>query len=160
MDAQERVALEDIRDNGTHHALKYKRAIVMLLSDESADGESLTDCKINNVTGMTLRTIERLRKRCHEVGALKALERVPHAKPPVEIKITGEVEAYITQIAWSEAPDGHAHWTLQLIADEAMAKGIIESISHTSVGTILKKANLSLGKSKGGVSHQNRTPRL
>ena len=148
--ADERQVLEEIRDKGSEKAVKYKRALILLLSDEGANRNSLSDSKIAEITGTKQRNIERLRKRCHEVGPLTALERVTRERPPIEPKITGEVEAHITQIACSNAPDGCSKWTLQLIADEAVSRGVIESISHTSVGTILKKANLSLGRKNAG----------
>lgn len=160
LEREERKALEEIRDKGSHKAIKYKRSVALLLSDESEAGEALSDSQIVTVTGMQLRTVERLRKRCHQVGPLKALERVPREKPPREVKITGEVEAHLTQIACSEAPDGHSHWTLQLIADEAVSRGVIAQISHTSVGKVLKKVNSNLGRKNAGVSLKRKTPPL
>lgn len=146
---EERENLQAIRDKGNHKAYKYKRAQALLLSDES-EGKGLTDKEIQLASGMKIQTIEKLRKRCHKVGALKALERVPRSTPAVEAKITGEVEAHITQIACSEAPDGRSRWTLQLIADEVVARGVLCSLSHTSVGTVLKKVTLSRGNEKDG----------
>lgn len=55
-------------------------------------------------------------------------------------------------IACSEAPEGRERWTLQLIADELVALGVVESISDTAVMETLKKTNLSLGKRKNGAS--------
>ena len=147
----ERAALENLVDKGSQKATKYKRAMVMLLSDESELGSSYSDSKIQEVTRMRLRTIERLRKRCHEVGPIVALERVSRENPAIEPKITGEVEAAVTQIACTLAPDGCSRWTLSLIAEEAVRLEIIESISPASVGRILKKVNLNHGKPKAGV---------
>ena len=67
-------------------------------------------------------------------------------------KIDGRVEAHMIAIACSEAPEGRERWTLQLIADELVRLGVVESISDTAVMDTLKKMNLSLGKSKNGVS--------
>lgn len=158
LELSERKVLEGIRDKGATKATRYKRALALLLSDEAPSGKALSDTKICEVVGMRLRTVERLRKRCHEVGPIKALERSLRETPPVAAKITGEVEAHITQIACSEAPDGCSHWTLQLIADEVISRGIIAHISHTSVGTVLKKANLNRGKKNAGASPQKKTP--
>jgi len=135
----ERKELEAIVDRGTHSSIKYKRAMALLLSDESDSGPARSDREIEEVTRMRQRTVERLRKRCHIVGPLEALERVPRARPPVESKITGEIEAKLVQIACSEAPDGVSKWTLSLIAEEAVRLEIINSISRASVGNVLKK---------------------
>ena len=118
----------------------------------------MTDADILPATGMSRSTLLRLRERCCEVGPLGALERKQREKPPREIKITGEVEARITTLACSEPPSGHARWTLQLLADHAVEIGVIESISHTSVGTVLKKARSSRGARNAGASRPKRMP--
>jgi len=154
----EREELELIRSKGSHKALKYKRASILLLSDESAAGSGLGDEEISQVTASAIRTIERLRKRCCEVGPLGALEPKPRENPPTERKITGEVEASITQLACSEPPKGTSRWTLQLLANRLVEINVIESISHTSVGLVLKKARSSHGVKKDGASRRMRTP--
>jgi hypothetical protein len=98
------------------------------------------------------RTLERLRKRCCEVGPLGALERKPRETPGREIKITGDVQARITQLACSKPPAGHARWTLRLLANHLVEIEVIESISHQSVGTVLKKVNSSHGGRNAGAS--------
>ncbi|WP_353568979.1 helix-turn-helix domain-containing protein [Haloferula sargassicola] len=107
---------------------------------------------------MSPRTLVRLRERCCEVGPLGALERKQREKPPREIKITGEVEARITTLACSQPPSGHARWTLQLLADHLVEIGVIESISHTSVATVLKKVRSSRGDRNAGASRPRKTP--
>ena len=67
-------------------------------------------------------------------------------------KIDGRVEAHIIAIACSEAPEGRERWTLQLIADELVRLGVVDSISDTAVMETPKKANLSLGKKRSGAS--------
>lgn len=156
----ERRDLESIRDRGKGKAIKIKRAIALLLSDEGEQGPAMKDADILPVTGMSPRTLVRLRERCCEVGPLGALERKPREKPPREIKITGEVEARITTLACSKPPEGHARWTLQLLADQAVAAGVVESISHTSVATVLKKVRSNRGGRSAGASHPRRTPPL
>lgn len=154
----ERKALEEIRDQGSHKASKFKRAIVLLLCDEGPHGPATKDLDIQETTGMKVATVERLRKRCCEVGPQGALLPKPRETPPREIKITGEVEARITQLACSEPPEGQARWTLTLLAQRLIEIEVIDSISRTSVALVLKKANLNLGDKKGGVSHRKKMP--
>lgn len=56
-----------------------------------------------------------------------------------------QVEANVSMIACSEAPQGYARWTLHLIADKLVQLNVVDSISHESVRNLLKKTNLSLG---------------
>jgi len=154
----ERQALEEVRDKGSHKASKYKRALVFLLADESKEGPAQKDTEIAKATGLTTVSIERLRKRCCEVGPIGGLDPKPRETPPRKIKITGEVEAHITQLACSEPPEGRACWTLHLLAQRLVEIEVIDSISHNSVGLVLKKAGLNLGGKKAGASRRKKTP--
>ena len=158
LEASERNELENIRDKGTHRSQIYKRAVILLLSDESEQGEHKPDSEICKIVGVTMRTVERLRKRCHEVGVLSSLKSKPRPPRPDLIKVTGELEAQITQIACTEAPDGRSFWTTQLIAEKVVAMGMVESLSSKSVERLLKKANLPHGKMNIGVSQRRTTP--
>ena len=158
--SDERIALEDIRDRGTQNACKFKRALALLLSDEGLHGPALKDADIVATTGISSTSLESLRKRCCEVGPLAALDPKPREKGPREIKITGEVEAHITRLACAQPPEGRVRWTLSLIAQKLIEIEVIDEISRTSVATVLKKANLSLGAKKGGVFLPKKTPLL
>lgn len=68
-------------------------------------------------------------------------------RPP---SIDGKMRARITALACSRAPDGHASWTLRLLADKAVELGFVESISHTGVRKILKKTNSSRTSTSSG----------
>lgn len=154
----ERLELESVRDRGSN-AARIKRAVALLLADEGSCGPAMRDADILPVTGMSPSTLIRLRERCCEVGPFGALEHKKREKPPREIKITGEVEARITTLACSKPPAGHARWTLQLLADHLVAIGVVESISHTSVGTVLKKVRSNRGVRIAGASRPRKTPR-
>ena len=157
---EERNHLESIRDKGSHKAIKFRRAVVLLLADEGEFGSAIKDADIAQSTGLHPNSIERIRKRCCEVGPIGALDAKPRETPPREIKITGEVEAHITQIACSEAPEGAARWTFKLIAERLVEIEVIDSISPSSVGLVLKKVNLNHGNKKDGVFLQNKTRAL
>ena len=62
-------------------------------------------------------------------------------------------------LACSTPPAGHARWTLQLLADHLVEIGVVESISHTSVGTVLKKARSNHGGRIAGASRPRKTLR-
>ncbi len=54
-------------------------------------------------------------------------------------KVTGEVEAQLTLIACSAAPEGKTHWTMQMIADELIQLKVVDYITDTTVCEIMKK---------------------
>ena len=143
--SDERSALEEIRDRGSNKSARFKRALALLMCDEGADGSASKDSEIATALGTKVLTVERLRKRCCEVGPLDAIERKTREIGPREIKLTGEVEAHITRLACSDPPEGQARWTLELIAGKLVELEVVGSISRPSVGKVLKKANSSHG---------------
>jgi hypothetical protein len=154
----ERRELEAIRDRGSLKAKTFKKALALLLCDESRLGPAMADEAICKVVGMSSSSVLRLRQRCGETGPLGALVAKVRDKPAREIKVTGEVEARITQLACSKAPEGSARWTLRLLADHLVEIEVIESISHTTVGLVLKKARSNPGGRKDGASRPSKTP--
>ena len=67
-------------------------------------------------------------------------------------KLDDQGEAHLIALACSPAPDGHDHWTLQLLADRVVELGLVESLSHETVRLRLKKTSSSRGGSSSGAS--------
>lgn len=156
--SDERRSLEKIRNHGFHKSKKFKRTQALLLCDEGQEGPAMKDHDVSPLVGMSPSSLERLRKRCCEVGPLGALESKPRETPPREIKVTTDVQAHITRLACSAPPKGQARWTLSLIAEKLVEIEVIDSIGRTSISMVLKKANLNLGVKKGGAFHPKKTP--
>ena len=90
---------------------------------------------------VSVATVFNIKRRYLTEGLDAALRDKPRSgKPPT---IDGVARAKITALACSSAPDGHARWTLRLLADTAVELGFCDSISHTSVKEILKKTSSS-----------------
>jgi transposase len=86
-------------------------------------------------------TVFNIKRRYLEEGLQAALVDKPRSgKPPT---IDGKMRARITALACSQAPQGHASWTLRLLADRAVELGIVSTISHTAINKILKKTTSS-----------------
>ena len=97
----------------------------------------------------------RLRQRCCETDPIGALAAKVRDKPAREIKDNGEMEARITQLACSKAPEDSVRWTMRLLAGHLVEIEVIESVSHTTVRLVLKKARLNPGGRKDGASRPN-----
>ena len=113
------------------------------------NGSDKDDSEVSELYGLSTKSIERLRRGCCQEGLQVALEGKKREKFK-EKKLTGEVEAKLSMLACSNPPEGHERWTLQLLADRMVALEYIDSISHTSVGTLLKKMRLNPGERKCG----------
>ena len=154
----ERTELEAVARKRNAAAVRVQRARALLAVDTGSGGPALTDMEASAGSGLTTRSIQRLRARACEVGPLGALERKPRDHPPVPPKVTGEVEAGMIKIACTDPPEGRRTWTLNLIAGRLVELGLVESISGETVRVSLKKTTSNPGRKSAGASRRNRTP--
>ena len=147
---EEREALRALVQKGQTQGYRIKHAQILMKLDEIPENQEWTYDKIKEAYHATPHTISQIAKRFVTGGMEAALGRKEQVNR--HKKIDGRVEAHIIAIACSEAPEGRERWTLQLIADELVRLGVVDSISDTAVMDTLKKTNLSLGKRRNGVS--------
>lgn len=135
----ERRYLQKIIESGNNKARKITRCRILLLADES---KGKTDKEISDALNVCLATIFNIRRRYSRWELERAISEAPRSGQPPKFK--GKTMAKITAIACSKSPEGHAKWSLRLLADHVVELGIVDSISHVSVHNILKKTNSSL----------------
>ena len=119
---------------------KLTHARILLLADETR-GEACSDAEIVLALGTSLRTIERLRKRFVTEGLEAALDHKPQPARPDKIK--GDVEQKLIELTCSDPPQGRCHWTLQLLADELVVLGLVDTISTVTVWQPKKKTRVA-----------------
>jgi transposase len=139
----ERVELEQLIKSGINSARVIAHARVLLLIDRS-QGKKRTIQAVAEAAMVSPGTVSNVKKRYFAGGIAGALYDKP--RPGAKPKVDGEVEARLIALACSDPPEGYARWTLRLLDDELVALEVIESISHVTVGEVLKKTKLSLGK--------------
>ena len=137
--------LRSIINKGSHTSQTFRAAYILLNCDEGDYSEKVTNEQISKVLKVGMRTIDRMKKRFIDEGFEAVLERRPSSRI-YDIKIDGDVEAKLVKLCCSEPPAGFAKWSLRLLADKMVELEYVESISYVSVGNVLKKMNLSLGK--------------
>jgi transposase len=152
----ERAALREIISKNKAKRSTIINAYVLRKADRSC---GWTNADIASAYEVSTKKVEQLKKRFVEAGFDAALSRKPvtnvHGR-----KITGEEEAHLIALCCSQAPEGHARWTLRMLADKMVELDIIESISYETVRRTLKKMNLNPGKRKNGVFRQRKMPPL
>lgn len=141
--------LKAIINKGSHTSQTFRTAYILLNCDEGTYSEKVTNEKISQVLKVGMRTIDRIKKRFIEEGLEAVLER-RLTQRVYEKKVDGDFEARLVTLCCSEPPKGFAKWSLRLLADKMVELKYVDSVSHVSVGTVLKKTNLNLGKSKDG----------
>ncbi len=134
---EERAVCREIIKKLKGSSQKVRRAQILLKAD--ADGPAWSDLRIAEAFDCRVQTIENLRKRLVVEGFEQALERKKRADPPTPCKLDGEAEAKLIAMRLGKPPAGYGHWTLQLLADEMVALGIVDSMSHETVRQVLKK---------------------
>ena len=148
---EERADLERLVATGKGAARRLTHARILLLADAAARVQR-QDEEIVAALGASLRTIERVRKRFVTEGTPAALDPRPQPRRPDKVKIKGDVEQTLLQLACSDPPRGHCHWTLELLADELVVLGLLDTVSVETVRQALKKTTSSPGSSSRGVS--------
>jgi len=137
--AEEREQLLSLVSKGTASAKAIMHANVLLAADENNPNGCKSEAEIAELFHVNKQTVHTIRKKYSEDGLSGAVSRKKRETPPVEPKITGEVEAKIIALSCSTPPEGRAKWSLRLLADKAVELEYIDSISHEAVGRLLKK---------------------
>jgi len=147
---EERRELESLVSKGKAPARKLAHARIRLLADDS-QSNVLDNDAIASTLSLGLRTVSRVRKRFVTEGFVAALDHKPQPPRPDKIKIKGDIEQELIRIACTDPPQGRAHWTLQLLADELIALGLTKSVSTETVRQALKKTTSIRGSSARSV---------
>jgi transposase len=114
-----------------------KRAQILLKAD--SDGPGWTDAKIAEAFDCRVQTVEELRRRLTERGFSETLNgaKKTNAAPPK--RLDGKQEAQVIAMRLGKPPNGYANWTLRLLSRKIVELGLVDSISHETVRSTLKK---------------------
>lgn len=134
-----------IINKGSHTTQTFRSAYILLNCDEGKYSDKVTNEQISKVLKVGMRTIDRVKKKFIEEGFEAVLERRLTTRV-YEKKSDGDVEAKLVTLCCSEPPKGFAKWSLRLLADKMVELKYVESISHVTVRSVLKKTSLNLGK--------------
>lgn len=141
---EERQHLEKLTSSGIAPARTVTRAHILLKSDSSAAGSKWKYEQICAAFNVTPVTVMNVRKSFVENGLQATLHRkkpereYPHA-------LDGEAEAHLIALACSAPPEGRKVWSLRLLRDRFVRLGHVDSISHETIRTALKKTSSSPG---------------
>ena len=135
----ERNTLIGLVSKGSASAKAIMHANVLLTADENVGGRHISEAEIAERFLVNQQTVHAIRQRYAEKGLDAAIVRKKRETPPVEPKITGDVEAKVIALSCSAPPNGRSRWSLRLLADKAVELQYIDSISHEAVGRLLKK---------------------
>ena len=148
----ERENLSVLTSKGKHKSQKILNALILLGCDE---GEYQKKRSINEeiaqILNISMRKIDRVKKRF----VLEGIEVALNGRKRNRIydkKTDGDFEAHLVALSCSEPPEIFAKWSLRLLADKVVELEYIDSISHETVRSILKKRNQALETKRLGNS--------
>jgi transposase len=124
---------------GKHPARQQLKARILLKADASDAGEGWSDSQIAAALETSVDTVARTRQRLVEEGVDGALTR-HHSPNSARRRIfDGEAEAKLIALTRSPPPTGRARWTLVLLEDQVVERGIVARASDNTIGRTLKK---------------------
>jgi len=141
----DRQELRRMTSSGTHPARMIARARILLALDE-ADGVAPDRWVVAERLGVSEGTVFRVAKQFAACGGRvdQVVARKKRLTPPVEPKVTGDVEARILALARTPPPEGKARWSLRLLARQVLLTEGIPPVSHATIATVLQKGGFSL----------------
>ncbi len=145
----EREMLTRLVRTGSHPAQQIRRARILLELDENdpdRDGAVPTQEMIAERAGVHVDTVVKTSKAYAERGGevQATISRKKRLTPPVEPKVTGEVEARLIALACSTPPEGQARWSLRLLEKHVALTEGLPDLDHSTIGRVLKKTSFVL----------------
>lgn len=116
---------------------RIRHAQILLKLDQIPENREWTYDRIKDAYGASRRTIAGIAQRFVMEGMEAALGRKKQKNR--HRKVTGDVEARICAIACSEPSEGASRWIMQAIADELIRLEMVNYITDTIVGEVMKK---------------------
>ena len=145
---EEREMLVRITRTGSHPAQEVRRARILLELDENdpdRGGPAPFQAVVAERAGVNVDTIRKVSKAYADRGGDVAatITRKKRETPPVEPKVTGEVEARLIALACSAPPEGKNRWSLRLLERQVLLMDGIPDLDHSTIGRGTRRSRAS-----------------
>ena len=107
-------------------------------------GPELVDEAIAEAVEVSQPTVFRIRRQYVDRGLEAALNRRPPTRE-YERKLDGAQAAHLVALACGAPPEGHARWSLRLLADKLVELEVVDAVSYQTVRRVLKTTHSSRG---------------
>lgn len=143
LSAEERARLSERISKGKSSAKAILKARILLKADQGEGGEGWTDERICEALDTNVTMVARVRAKLVTEGLDAVFARRKRARPPIEPIFDGERQAQLIALACSEPPEGHARWSIRLLAEKVVEREIVPATHFNTVGRALKKTRSS-----------------
>ncbi len=136
--------VNSIIHKGMHPSRVITRARILLRSHEG-----MSKSQISSELDVHQSTVRRVRSRYHASGLSQALYDDPRSgRPP---KLDEHAEAYLVALACSDPPEGHDHWTLELLQRQMIKDKQVKTISTVALWKRMREHDLKPWREKNVV---------
>lgn len=141
----ERELLMELFRTGSHPAQEIRRARILLELDQN-HASPATQEVIAKQVGVCATTVANVARVYAEHGGdvEATIRRKRRESPPVEPKLTGEVEARLIALACTQPPTGYSRWSLRLLEKHVLLTDGMPALDHSTIGRALRKQNFVL----------------
>ena len=122
----------------------------LLWMDRSPEGPALDDLRVGEAFRLSPQSVHEIKRLFNQDGLEAALSFKPPSKGSTFRwrKDKTDIEEKLLALAVSQAPEGRERWSVRLLAEEAIGRKLVESISHTTIHRILRKNDIKLDKTE------------
>ena len=140
----ERARLHTLIGQGVASARSRTHARILLKANQGEAGPGWTDAAIAGALEVHPATVARVRRTYVTAGLEAALTHQPPDRQ-YRRRLDGKQEARLVALTCSTPPDGHARWTLRLLAEQLVTLSIVETVSYETVRQTFKQTTASRG---------------
>ncbi|WP_141594501.1 helix-turn-helix domain-containing protein [Myxococcus sp. AB056] len=147
----DRAALEALTHRGRESVRVLRRARALQLLSEG-----WTVVGVAEAVGVTQTTVRTVRRRYLEEGLGAALHERP--RPGAARLLTETQASGVVAMVCSPPPEGRARWTVRLIAQEAVRRGLVAKVGRETVRELLLRHDLKPWREKNVVRARTGCP--
>ena len=137
----ERHRLRALTSSGNANARVLKRARILLLLDHD-----WAPVDVPAAVGCGEATVRRIRRKYEHRGLDAALFDKPRPGPTP--RLSEKQAATIVAMVCADPPMGCARWTIRLVAEQAMMRGLVEAVGREIVRVLLRAHDLKPWREK------------
>ena len=141
---KEKQTIIKLLSKGRESARVIRRAQILKLFDNG-----YTSPKISEIVGITAVNVRRIGWKYINGGLEKALFDLP--RPGVARLLNEKESSQIIAIACSDPPEGYDRWTIELLTEMTIKKGIVPTVGRETIRILLKTHDLKPWREKNVV---------
>lgn len=144
LSTEQRPQVEKLARSNKASIRERVRARILLAVDEEQPGGGQKDADAARLAGSNAVTVAFVRQRFVRRGLQATLHHREQVRRKAR-KLDGQAEAHLVALVCGAPPAGRKRWSLHLLADQMVAAGFCEALSHETVRQTLKKTRSSRG---------------